>query len=81
MRSASDRVLLHIELKADPASGEFIFEGELQDIASELGLTREAFYRALAGLERSGRIRPQRPEPSLSIAARLIWIIWCFGTR
>jgi hypothetical protein len=27
---------------------------ELQDIASELGLTREALYRTLAGLERAG---------------------------
>ena len=57
VRSAGDRVLLHIELKADPASGRFVVEGRLQDIAAELGLTREAFYRALAGLERSGRIR------------------------
>jgi DNA-binding IclR family transcriptional regulator len=29
---------------------------ELQDIASELGLTREALYRTLAGLERAGTI-------------------------
>jgi CRP-like cAMP-binding protein len=57
VRSASDRVLLHIELKADPVSGLFTVEGKLQDIASELGLTREALYRALAGLEGSGRIR------------------------
>lgn len=58
IRSASERVLLLLELKADPA-GAFLVEGRLQDIASELGLTREAFYRALAALERAGRIRRQ----------------------
>jgi CRP-like cAMP-binding protein len=57
VRSASERVLLHLELKADPVSGEFIVEARLQDIAAELGLTREAFYRALAELERERRIR------------------------
>jgi DNA-binding IclR family transcriptional regulator len=31
-------------------------ESKLQDIASELGLTREAFYRTLALLERAGAI-------------------------
>lgn len=59
IRSASERVLLHLELKADAVSGEFLVEAGLQDIAAELGLTREAFYRALAALERSGRIRRQ----------------------
>ena len=57
VRSASERVLLHLELKADPATGEFRVETRLQDIAAELGLSREAFYRALAELERRGRIR------------------------
>jgi DNA-binding Lrp family transcriptional regulator len=32
-------------------------KGELQDVASELGLTREAFYRTIAGLERAGAIK------------------------
>lgn len=56
IRSASERVLLHLELKCDALSGEFVVEGALQDVAAELGLTREAFYRALAELERLGRI-------------------------
>jgi CRP/FNR family transcriptional regulator, dissimilatory nitrate respiration regulator len=30
--------------------------GQLQDIASDLGLTREALYRTLASLERAGAI-------------------------
>lgn len=56
VRSASDRVLLYLELKADSARAVTV-EGSLQDLASELGLTREAFYRTLASLERSGEIR------------------------
>ena len=32
-------------------------KGELQDVASELGLTREAFYRTIASLERAGAIK------------------------
>ena len=57
VRSAGERISLHLELQADPATGEFAVETSLQDIAAELGLTREAFYRALAELERRGRIR------------------------
>jgi len=57
VRAAGERILLHLELKADAATGTFAVEGRLQDIAAELGLTREAFYRALAALERGGRIR------------------------
>ena len=30
--------------------------GQIQDIASDLGLTREALYRTLASLERAGAI-------------------------
>jgi CRP-like cAMP-binding protein len=61
VRAAHERVLLHLELKADAVSGEFLVEGALQDIASELGLTREAFYRALSDLERRGRIQRRGP--------------------
>ena len=57
VRAAGERILLYFELKADAATGTFAVEGRLQDIAAELGLTREAFYRALAALERGGRIR------------------------
>lgn len=57
VRAAPERILLHLELNADPETRSFIVGGRLQDIAAELGLSREAFYRSLATLERSGRIR------------------------
>ncbi|MEO5755436.1 MAG: Crp/Fnr family transcriptional regulator [Mesorhizobium sp.] len=59
IRSAEDRVLKHLQLRAS-ATGEVAFEGRLLDIAAELGLTHEAYYRTLAGLERSGAISRER---------------------
>jgi CRP-like cAMP-binding protein len=59
VRSARDRILLFLEFKADPKTRLFAFDHALQDIAAELGLTREALYRTLAGLERDGSIRRQ----------------------
>jgi CRP-like cAMP-binding protein len=55
IRSAKERVLLYFDLHAEP-QGLLTLKTELQDIASELGLTREAFYRTLASLERAGAI-------------------------
>lgn len=56
VRSARERVLLGLELKADAARVVEV-EGAWQDLAAELGLTREALYRTLAALEREGLIR------------------------
>ncbi len=56
VRSAADRVMLYLDLKAGPDGRTVNLQSQLQDIASELGLTREAFYRTLAGLERAGTI-------------------------
>jgi hypothetical protein len=55
IRSAKVRVMLYLDLHAT-AEGSVRLKSELQDIASELGLTREAFYRALASLEHAGAI-------------------------
>jgi CRP-like cAMP-binding protein len=55
VRSAKDRVMLYLDLHAG-AEGSVRLKSELQDIAGELGLTREAFYRALASLEHAGAI-------------------------
>jgi CRP/FNR family transcriptional regulator, dissimilatory nitrate respiration regulator len=52
VRSANERV---IDLHAGP-QGLLTLKSELQDIAGELGLTREAFYRTVASLERAGAI-------------------------
>jgi len=56
VRSAKDRVMLYLDLKAQPNTNKVHLPDPLQDIASELGLTREALYRTLANLERSGAI-------------------------
>jgi CRP-like cAMP-binding protein len=55
IRSAKERVLLYFDLHVG-AGGALTLEGPLQDVANELGLTREAFYRTLADLERAGAI-------------------------
>ena len=59
IRSAEGRVMQHLRLRANPA-GEVVVEGRLLDVAAELGLTQEAYYRSLASLERSGLISRER---------------------
>jgi CRP-like cAMP-binding protein len=56
VRSAKDRVMLYLDFNAGPDGRRVELHDQLQDIASELGLTREAFYRTLADLEGSGAI-------------------------
>ncbi len=56
VRSAVDRLMLYLDLHAGPDGRTINLRSQLQDIASELGLTREAFYRTLASLERAGAI-------------------------
>jgi len=56
VRSAQDRVMLYLDLHAGRDGHTVNLRGQLQDIAGELGLTREAFYRTLASLERAGTI-------------------------
>ncbi len=57
VRSAKERVMLYLDLNAEPDGRTVNLRSQLQDIASELGLTREALYRALASLERAGAIK------------------------
>ena len=63
VRSAEERVLRHLQLRAD-TTGIVALEGPLLDIAAELGLTHEAYYRALAALARKGLIQrdPRRVQ-------------------
>src|SRR5439155_2262387 len=56
VRSAQERVMLYLDLHVDRDGHTVSLRGQLQDIAGELGLTREAFYRTLASLERAGTI-------------------------
>ena len=67
IRSASERVLQFMRLRCDDA-GHFRATGTLKDVAAELGLSHEAFYRTLATLERRKLI--SRPEGGLCLASK-----------
>jgi CRP/FNR family transcriptional regulator, dissimilatory nitrate respiration regulator len=56
IRSARERVLQYLRLYSDPTQRTVHIEGELQDLAADLGLSREALYRTLARLESDGAI-------------------------
>ena len=56
IRSADDRVLQHLYLSASK-NGTVVFDRPLLEVAEDLGLTHEAYYRALATLVRAGAIR------------------------
>jgi CRP-like cAMP-binding protein len=54
IRSARDRVLQYLRLRAGGEGRCIPIEGQLQDIAGEIGMSREALYRGLAALEAEG---------------------------
>jgi CRP/FNR family transcriptional regulator, dissimilatory nitrate respiration regulator len=56
IRSVRDRVLQYLRLRAGIDGRSVAMEGHLQDIAAEIGMTREALYRALAALETEGHL-------------------------
>ena len=56
IRSARDRVLQYLRLRAGIGRRSIALDGELQDIAAEIGMTREALYRTLAALEAEGHL-------------------------
>src|SRR6266446_373598 len=56
VRSAKERVMLYLELNAESDRRTVNLRSQLQDIAAELGLTREVLYRTLASLEQAGAI-------------------------
>jgi CRP-like cAMP-binding protein len=56
VRSAKERVMLYLDLNAGPDGRTVDLRSQLQDIAGELGMTREVLYRALASLEQAGAI-------------------------
>jgi CRP-like cAMP-binding protein len=55
IRSATERVLQLLRMRCGN-DGVFSMTGSLKDVAADVGLTHEAFYRALAGLEKKGQI-------------------------
>jgi CRP-like cAMP-binding protein len=54
IRSARQRVMHHIALHAGADGRTMPVEGTLMDLAAEIGLTPEALYRTLAGLQKEG---------------------------
>ena len=56
IRSARDRVLQYLRLCAGIGGRSIALDGELQDIAAEIGITREVLYRTLAALESEGHL-------------------------
>jgi len=60
IKRAPDRVLAWLQLKARGAPGRVERSGAWVSAAAEIGLTPEAFYRALASLQRSGQIKRTR---------------------
>jgi CRP-like cAMP-binding protein len=57
VRSAKERVLLYLDLNVGPDGHTVDLKGELQELAGELGMTREVLYRTLASLERASAIK------------------------
>jgi CRP/FNR family transcriptional regulator, dissimilatory nitrate respiration regulator len=55
IRPANDRVLHHLYLSASK-DGAIVFDRPLLEVAEDLGLTHEAYYRTLAALARAGVI-------------------------
>jgi len=56
IRSARERVFQYLLLVSGSDGRTVTLDGPLQDIAADLGLTREALYRTLAALEADGVI-------------------------
>ena len=56
IRPARGRVLQYLRLRANVHGRSIAVEGQLQDIAAEIGMSREALYRTLAALEAEGHL-------------------------
>ena len=57
IRGARERVWQSLILAAEPGSRTVRLRSPLKTMAGEIGLTQEAFYRAMAALEAAGHIR------------------------
>jgi DNA-binding Lrp family transcriptional regulator len=57
IRSAPERVLCWLRMRAEGIPPLVRIDRPWTEIAAEIGLTHEAIYRALARLEHDGRIR------------------------
>lgn len=68
IRSAVERVLAWLRMQASGNPPTVRMRRTWTEIAAELGLTREATYRALAELSRTGRIVRQRGGEAIRLA-------------
>jgi CRP-like cAMP-binding protein len=69
IRSARERVLQYLRLRAGIHGRGIAIEGQLQDIAAEIGISREALYRTLAALEAEGCLARRESEILLKKSA------------
>ena len=56
LRSARERIWQYLLLSADAKTRSIVIERPLKDMASDIGLSHESFYRSLAALEKAGDI-------------------------
>jgi CRP-like cAMP-binding protein len=56
IRSARERLLQYCRLRAGVCGRRVAIEGRLQDIAAEIGISREVLYRTLSALEAEGAV-------------------------
>lgn len=57
LRTATDRLMAYFRLYPSTGGDRLVIDQTWKQLASELGLTHEAVYRALARLERDGAIQ------------------------
>jgi CRP-like cAMP-binding protein len=77
IRSADQRLLAWLRLRARGNPPSLELDRTWTQVAEEIGLTREATYRALSAMRRTGRIRMEGPivriaETAAEIVTRLV---------
>jgi CRP-like cAMP-binding protein len=65
IRNAKERIMQFLLLRANPQSNEVVQKGTYKDMARELDLAHETFYRSLTKLEKEGKI--QRTPSAIKI--------------
>ncbi|MFQ3787132.1 Crp/Fnr family transcriptional regulator [Halomonas sp. A29] len=69
MPTAQERLLAYFRAHAGGEGAELTLPGSWKALASEIGLTHESVYRALAQLQREGRIRREGRQVWLTPAS------------
>jgi CRP/FNR family transcriptional regulator, dissimilatory nitrate respiration regulator len=68
IRSARERLLQYLRWQAIEQDRSIAVEGQLQDIAAEIGITREVLYRTLTALETEGHL--SRTDAAISLLGK-----------